>query len=315
MNPYLSVIIPAYNEAIYIGRCLQSLKNQNCHQQIYEVIVVDNESTDSTPEIAQNYNVKLLARQPGNVGRMRNLGAQHARGTILAFIDADCVVDPDWISRAIQLSTDYPTKVFGGGCLLPDNPTIVEKYWLLGDPETRLPKDLIGASIVLQKEAFETIGGFDENVTSGEDTALSKAAAKSGLTVRITSDLSVVHLGNAKTFVEFARRQVWHGENYLRDIKLSFVDPTFYLLLINLFFIMVTIGMIIASEVDLIQTPCLAVLFLPVILSIKRIKRSKKILNLRSLGLIYLLDFIYIQARSYSVAKSITELVFLNRPQ
>lgn len=152
MNPYLSVIIPAYNEAISIGRCLQSLRNQNCSQKNYEVIVVDNESTDATPEIAKNYNVKLLARQAGNVGRMRNLGAQHAQGTVLAFIDADCVVDPDWISRAIQLSTDHPTTVFGGGCLLPDNPTIVEKYWLLGDPETRLPKDLIGASIVLQKK-------------------------------------------------------------------------------------------------------------------------------------------------------------------
>ena len=222
-------------------------------------------------------------------------------------------MDPDWISRAIQLSTDYPTKVFGGGCLLPNNPTIVEKYWLLGTSETRLPKDLIGASIVLQKEAFEKIGGFDENVTSGEDTALSKTATKTGLAVRITSDLSVVHLGNAKTFGGFARHQVWHGENYLENIKLSFTDPVFLILLINLFLIVVAIGMFLASEVAFFWSLSLAFFFLPLILSIKRIKRSKKTPNSKSLLLIYFLDFIYVQARSYSVAKSTAKSFYRKR--
>ena len=179
---FVSIIVPAYNEAKHIQECITSLKSQNYPKNSYEIIVVDNESTDNTAQIASNNEVKLLEKQPGNVGRMRNLGAKEARGEIVAFIDADCVVDPEWISRATELVSHQENAVFGGGCLLPPNPTIVEKYWLLGTPEAMLPRDLIGASIVLRKNIFEEVGGFNEEITSGEDTELSKQAQNSGCT-------------------------------------------------------------------------------------------------------------------------------------
>jgi GT2 family glycosyltransferase len=300
----ISVIIPAYNEQENIFSCLESLICQKYPSHDYEIIVVDNESTDSTPEIAKNFEVQLLARQPGNVGRVRNLGAQHAQGTILAFIDADCVVDPDWISRAIQLSTEYPTTVFGGGCLLPDNPTIVEKYWLLGNSETRLPKDLIGASIVLKKDVFEKIGGFDESVTSGEDTALSKEASKLGLPISITSALSVVHLGNAKTLKEFSKRQVWHGANYLKELSKSLKDPTFIFILLSIASLALATLILVFAQT---RWPYMLIgifFTIPAVFSIKRIVRSRVIPSLKALPVIYTLDFIYVQARSYSILKS-----------
>ncbi|WP_165819229.1 glycosyltransferase [Tamilnaduibacter salinus] len=305
IKPYLSVVIPAYNEADHIGECLNALRDQNCAQEKYEVIVVDNKSTDGTLEIVQQYNVELLARQAGNVGKIRNLGAQKAKGAVLAFIDADCIVDSDWITRAIKLSTDNPTTVFGGGCLLPPNPTAVEKYWLLGNSETRLPKDLIGASIVLRKESFKKIDGFDESVTSGEDTALSRSATTTGLVVRITGELSVVHNGNAKTYSEFAKRQAWHGENYIRDVASSMKDPTFIIILFSLASLSLALLTAIFSLIEWRFLFIVLFFSAPIVFSVKRIVRGRVTPPLTALPIIYALDFVYVQARSYSLLKSI----------
>lgn len=306
---FISVVIPAYNEEKHIASCLESLGNQTYSSDLFEVIVVDNESTDFTSKIAKQYDVRLFENQKGNVGKIRNIGAQHANGDILAFIDADCVTDPNWLSRAVQLIKNNPNTIFGGGCFLPKNPTLVEKAWLLGDSGSRLPKDLIGASIVIKKDIFNRLGGFDEAVTSGEDTALSKNAQKMGIPIEISEALSVSHLGNAKTLKEFLKRQIWHGENYLTDIKSSLVDPTFILIATNIFIIFVSILVKLSTVYFNIFLLIAAPLLIPFIFSAKRILRSNHLPTFTQLFLIYILDFLYIQSRSYSLLRSLVKIL------
>ncbi len=306
MRSFVSIIVPAYNESEHLQACITALKSQNYPKDSYEVIVVDNESTDNTAQIAKKNQVQLLEKQPGNVGRMRNLGAKEARGEIVAFIDADCVVDPDWISRATELISQKENTVFGGGCFLPPNPAIVERCWLLGTPETMLPRELIGASIALQKNIFEKIGGFNENITSGEDTELSKQAQTLGFAIELTSKLSVIHLGNAKSAKEFVKRQIWHGENYIKDIKKSLNDPTFILINISLISILTIILSALIGQTHTV-TVIASIIFLgaPSVFSIKRILRSRAIPSVKSVPAIYGLDFLYVQARSYSIIRSL----------
>ncbi len=311
MKPFVSVIVPSFNEADNIKSCITALKAQSYPKNSYEIIVVDNESTDNTPQIAKSHQVKLLENKPGNVGRMRNLGAAEAKGEILAFIDADCVADADWIYRATELILKNNNTIFGGGCILPSNPTIVERFWLLGTPETMLPKDLIGASIVLPKKIFHQIGGFNEKITSGEDTEFSERAEKLNLSVKITEKLSVVHLGNAKTLKQFTKRQVWHSENYLKHIKKSLKDPTFVLICINLMSLGAVLWTAIFPSLISFIYPITVFFAIPAVFSTKRILRAKARIGFSSIFYIYFLDFLYVQARSYSVLRSIFSLRIL----
>lgn len=91
----ISVVIPAYNEEKYIGACLESLKNQTRAPD--EVIVVDNNSTDRTAEIAASYGAKVVREQKQGISHARNAGFNAAANPIIARTDADAIVPPDWI--------------------------------------------------------------------------------------------------------------------------------------------------------------------------------------------------------------------------
>ncbi|MBC8492897.1 MAG: glycosyltransferase family 2 protein [Chloroflexi bacterium] len=97
----VSVIIPAFNEEKYVGACLTSILAQT--HPAYEVIVVDDGSTDQTAEIVQSFdNVTLLRQRHAGPALARNLGAEHAQGRILVFVDADQTFSPTFLEKLVQ---------------------------------------------------------------------------------------------------------------------------------------------------------------------------------------------------------------------
>src|SRR3990167_165993 len=95
MKPQISIIIPAYNEAKYIGTCLSSLQGQNLKTK--EIIVVDDGSTDDTLKVVNS--LKILHQNHRGAGAARNLGAKHAIGDILVFVDADMEFSPQFLEH------------------------------------------------------------------------------------------------------------------------------------------------------------------------------------------------------------------------
>src|SRR6478735_275199 len=93
-----TVVIPAFNEAAFLGRTLQSLRNQDFAGEI-EVIVVDNNSTDETAWVARSYGALTLFEPQRGVCSARQLGTSAARGEIVLSTDADTVHPPDWLTR------------------------------------------------------------------------------------------------------------------------------------------------------------------------------------------------------------------------
>lgn len=302
--PFVSVVMPAHNEEQYIAECLQSLNNQDYPADRFEIIVVDNNSTDRTAEIAKAYGATVLFKEQGPVGAVRNYGAQHAKGDIIAFIDSDCVAPRDWLSQGCRLVSADPGAAFGGGCYLREKPFFIEKFWLLSNNnEGTLPKHLIGATFFITKELFLAAGMFDETITSGEDTKLSEAIKAIGQAVRFSMQLNVAHLGNPTTVAAFFKRQVWHSENYLKDITASLRDPIFYIVVA---FIILVLGSIILSPfAPLMSTGCLiGALTLPFILSIKRIKRAHyRLQSPAEILYIYYLDLMYVLGRCVGLIK------------
>jgi len=151
--PFVSVTVPVLNRENDIGRCLNSLLALDYPS--FEVIVVDNGSTDKTQEIVSRYPVKMVVEQKGGAYAARNTGTEFARGEIIAFTDSDCVADRDWLKNLVRNYTDE--KVGGvGGHLLPYKPSnTVEEFLSFG----RLGIFHSSETVAIHKEAKRFLSG------------------------------------------------------------------------------------------------------------------------------------------------------------
>ncbi len=109
-KPYISVIIPTFNEEKYIHRCLTALKRQRTGYQ-FEVLLIDHESTDKTRAIARPFDVRIMDEKRRGTAVARQTGAEHAKGEILAFTEADCAPPSDWIDRIGEHFQRHPNDV------------------------------------------------------------------------------------------------------------------------------------------------------------------------------------------------------------
>ena len=101
-KPFVSVIIPVYNDTERLNKCLHLLQNQTYPQNRYEVIVVDNGSEENIESIVSNYTQARITdeNRPGSYAA-RNKGISLARGEIIAFTDSDCLPELDWIQKGV----------------------------------------------------------------------------------------------------------------------------------------------------------------------------------------------------------------------
>jgi len=228
MPPLISVIVPALNEQNVIARCLASLKQQKLPSACFEVIVVDNGSTDRTTEVARSFRgwlpLTVLERSGVRISALRNLGAAMAKGEFLAFLDADCVAPHHWLQQLVDLLRADSFRIIGAQYRIPADSSWVAKAWygnlwrLKDGPVSYVP----GGDLAAGRELFMNLGGFDESIVTSEDTEFCERAAASSVPVLAIPSLSVVHLGTPQTLEGFYRKQSWHGVNvhrvFLRDI-------------------------------------------------------------------------------------------------
>jgi len=182
-EPFISVIIPTLNEEAYIEATLRAIKNQD-YKGGYEVIVADGMSKDSTLKIARKYADKVIKIKKRGVSVGRNAGAKIARGDIFLFIDADTVASFNLLA---EFAKSFNKKVVGVTCpVLPlsSNATDFIVYWFYNQfvktsVRTRKPH-VAGICCAYRREAFEKIGGFNENLKTVEDFDFSERISKLG---------------------------------------------------------------------------------------------------------------------------------------
>lgn len=300
---FVSVVIPAHNEEEYIGRCLDSLVKQTLSQQDYEIIVVDNNSFDNTKKIVKSFSfVKYIFKEFGPVGAVRNYGAATSCGSILVFIDADCVCRSDWLEKARDIATDNPGKAYGGRYLLSDEANWLERYWVL-KPKNSVKRQLLGGCICVRKSDFIRSGGFREDITSGEDTELGNQLNAIDVPIEVRGEFDVIHLGNAKTITKFIKRQIWHSENYIFKIDESIKDPTFILISVW-FFLVIMLFFSLLFDFQSFGNHYLLIplTFIPAIFTLKRISRSVTV-NKLTFPILYFIDILYFFGRCLGIAK------------
>jgi glycosyltransferase involved in cell wall biosynthesis len=102
----VSIIIPAYNEEKDIKDVLESINKQTYPKELIETIVIDDKSTDRTAEIASKYPIKLIKGKHKGVGAARNLGIKKASGDIILFVDADQILDKNYVKEVVKIFED-----------------------------------------------------------------------------------------------------------------------------------------------------------------------------------------------------------------
>jgi glycosyltransferase involved in cell wall biosynthesis len=218
----VSIIIPALNEERMIGRCLASLAKLDFARERFEVILVDNGSTDKTIEIAESFqnrlNLRVLQKTGVRISGLRNLGAQEARGTIVAFLDADCLARSDWLERILELAPADGVGVVGAHYLLPDDSSWVGRTWHRYQEAEKSGEvsHVPAGDLIMRREEFLRLGGFDETIQTNEDYELCERVRKAGMTVQAYPQIGVVHLGTAQSLRVFFRKQAWHGTHVVK---------------------------------------------------------------------------------------------------
>ena len=179
-----SVVIPAYNEEQYLGHCLAALARQTCPADRFEVIVVDNGSTDATAEIARRYGgVRVIAEPRKGVAHARQAGFATARGAIIASTDADTVVPPFWVERIMEhFRADPALGAVYGPVHWPDGrpmEQLLVRYpvtWGLWASNRVRHSLWWGSNFAVRREVFWEAGGFPVRwgAGSGEDTEIAR---------------------------------------------------------------------------------------------------------------------------------------------
>lgn len=187
----LSVVIPAYNEEEHIGKCLESLMDQDTDKE-FEVIVVDNASTDRTAEVARGFSdtLKLTVIHEPKKGRgaARAAGFGVARGDIIFSTDGDAVVPPGWIASLLADLQRHPDAAAVSGTFrIADCGPCTNLLFNIIQPLAMLLYCpffghywLTGSNFAIRKSAYEAAGGFDTDATSSEDTDLAFRVKKVG---------------------------------------------------------------------------------------------------------------------------------------
>ena len=179
-----SVIIPAYNEESFLPETLVSLKSAMAQiQQQGEIIIVDNDSTDSTADIAKKNGTRIIFEPFRQISRARNTGAKAAKSAFLVFLDADTLLPPPLLKQAITLLESGTSC--GGGTLLnfdSELPFLAEKLVTFWNLLSRTKKLAAGSFIFCPAQAFFETGGFDEKTFAGEEVFLSRRIRRWGKT-------------------------------------------------------------------------------------------------------------------------------------
>lgn len=197
---FISVVVPVFNGQITLKSCLAALKASS--YQAYEIIVVDDASTDDSALIAEQTGAQVikLASRFGPAAA-RNAGVRRACGDVVFFVDADVVVQPDTIARlAANFQTDAEAAaVFGSYDLEPTATNFVSQYknlfhhYIHQQAETEAGTFWAGCGAVW-RNVFEAVGGFAEEQFSMEDIELGCRLRAAGYRIRLDKSLQVSHL-------------------------------------------------------------------------------------------------------------------------
>lgn len=237
----LTIVIVARNETRNLPRLITSIRRALPPDQV-RILLADHGSTDATREVAREEGVdQIIEVQGGTIAEARNAGGFAVETDWMAFIDADCELAPDWWSR---LSPHLQhSGIYGWPVAPPQPPTWVQAawhtHWMTKCPPApslarrstaklstfQTPNSdfrlITSAHLIIHRDLFRQLEGFDRNLASGEDQNLMLRAMQRDMPIQAVPGLTVIHHGEPRTLRDFFRQQLWHANrnSYTRILQ------------------------------------------------------------------------------------------------
>ena len=221
---FVSVIIPTRNMRELLRRTIESLIHQSYPETSFEIIVVDNSSTDGTGEMVRSvqektsHNLRYYSKENEGPGAARNLGITKAKGSIIAFTDSDCVADSEWLRNGVAGMTDEVGLVQGKTLPNPKQPQRIVQHTMKVISENSFYPT---CNIFYKKDALESVGGFSSEFCGlnvfgrqrgGEDTDLAWRIKESGWKSIFADDAVIYHhvfiLTSLRAVIKYTRFNV-----------------------------------------------------------------------------------------------------------
>lgn len=255
MNSFISIIVAARDRSETIEKCLNSLRNINYPKDGYEIIVVNDGSTDGTAEKLKYYkDIKVIETKGVGPGQARNIASEQAAGDFVAFTDADCIVDREWLHHLLSGFQTSKVAGVGGNQESPDDETPLGRSvmsffklsgFLGGYVKSSRMQQISSVehnpacNVMYRKGIFLDVGGFQHGLWPGEDVDLDHRLRTRGYFVNYSPQARVYHYQpkDVRKFVsKIYSYGKWSGGYLTRKYgmfrKMSFVPVACVLILV-----------------------------------------------------------------------------------
>jgi GT2 family glycosyltransferase len=216
--PLVTVVIPVLNDAAGLERCLASIQANDYPVNRLEIIVADNGSTDGSPEVAERMGATVVRVPRQSVASVRNQVAAQAAGRIIAFVDADHELSPNWLRSAVGALAQPGVAAAGAPYHPPQNATWVQRLYDAFRVHSAEPIEtrwLGSGNLAIWKSSFEQIGGFDTTLTTCEDVDFCQRLRGHGGVLIADERMRSVHYGDPGTLKQLFNSELWRGRDNL----------------------------------------------------------------------------------------------------
>jgi glycosyltransferase involved in cell wall biosynthesis len=225
-----SIIVPTYNEENYVGRCLQSIRDQRYDRSQFEVIVADANSTDNTQKVSTPLCDRFVSTEKRGIALGRNLGAAHATGEYFVFVDADAVLEQNFLAHLDVSFHDNATVAVTGLARPSDGRTFPRLVYTMTYvlvrvfATTGLPL-FPGICVAYRAREFKDASGFREDFGVVEDLDLSRRVSKLGKCV--INKNAIAHVSTRRLGNHALSTVLFHIYSDLRYLLTGRAAPTY----------------------------------------------------------------------------------------
>ncbi len=214
----VTVAVCVYNGEATIEACLSSLLALDYPSDLLDILVIDNASTDKTPDIVRRYPVRVLNEPIKGRGLARNRAQIEAIHPVIAFTDADCIADPKWLINLMRAFDDEQVGIAGGRIEWEGTDDLTRFQSIrrtLSNEEFSgdypfSPPFVATANAAFRLEAIRSVGGFRSQYNSGEDAAICWSIQRHGYHLRYVPDALVTHC-HRYSIQSFFNHQILYG--------------------------------------------------------------------------------------------------------
>ncbi len=213
----IAFVIPVRNDAQRLEGCLTSV-TADAATTPHEILVIDNDSIDASAAVARRLGGSVLT-MPGSVAVLRNAGVAQTTAPLVAFIDADHRIAPGWLAAALAALSNPTVAAAGAPYHAPENGTWVQRTYdgLRRHSDRVEPAEWFGAgNLVVRRDAFDAIGGFDASLESCEDVDLCARLRSAGWRLLNVPAMRSVHYGDPPTLRRVFLSELWRGRDNIR---------------------------------------------------------------------------------------------------